>query len=439
MAFEVRAGTCGMLSCLDDGDLPRGMRVTRPGLIMRKRFETSSNVLCKLEKGDTVTVHDLLSDGKTKRARILVETGKHKGTEGWVTHTSTKGFVSLVDPPTGIAAYTATTIPTEMLEVARAAFSVFDLDGDGSLSLEELKMVLTRPGDNAITPEEAQDLIRIFDANGDGQLQFEEFALMWTTRAEYAPRPAATPPSSDGSPTRSASTSSISPSLSSPTDTQSMKKLASLASRSFAKRVRSVRFQYSFKKSKALALLGIGSRKARSVLDEAAATGAKVAAATGARVLKKSKSSKAEYKPGSSVLTSMTLKAMCKELELRIGHVEGMIANMRTLPSVIGTTLNESGMTVEDLVREWDVLGSGEISRVMFRQAMRNPKLAIPSDMQAISIIDSLFDALDEDKGGTLDLQEMNTAFKHFQASAADEQGHVAHIKATSSRRGVTA
>lgn len=54
----------------------------------------------------------------------------------------------------------------------RAAFAVFDKDGSGSLSAEELKAVLTRPGGGAaLSDEEVRAIIDEFDANGDGELQ----------------------------------------------------------------------------------------------------------------------------------------------------------------------------------------------------------------------------------------------------------------------------
>lgn len=66
----------------------------------------------------------------------------------------------------------------------RAAFDVFDTDGSGSLSAQELKAVLSRPGGGApLTSQEAQDIIDEFDINGDGELQFDEFRAFWDPNA----------------------------------------------------------------------------------------------------------------------------------------------------------------------------------------------------------------------------------------------------------------
>ena len=60
-----------------------------------------------------------------------------------------------------------------------AAFKVFDIDGDGVISEEELIRILTRPHSTAMSREDAKDLIthfKSFDKNGDGVLSVDEFA-----------------------------------------------------------------------------------------------------------------------------------------------------------------------------------------------------------------------------------------------------------------------
>ena len=64
----------------------------------------------------------------------------------------------------------------------RAAFAVFDLDGSGALSVDELRSVLARRGVGGRPPmsdDEIQALIDEFDEDGDGQMQFEEFVNLW--------------------------------------------------------------------------------------------------------------------------------------------------------------------------------------------------------------------------------------------------------------------
>ena len=60
-------------------------------------------------------------------------------------------------------------------EALLAAFELFDKDGDGALSREELRHALG-PG---LTEEELDMIITDFDANGDGVLQYAEMAAAW--------------------------------------------------------------------------------------------------------------------------------------------------------------------------------------------------------------------------------------------------------------------
>ena len=89
------------------------------------------------------------------------------------------GLLSLVAQATAEAKKAADKREKEL----RAAFNVFDTDGSGSLSVEELKAVLMRPSGAApMTSAQVQQIIDEFDANGDGELQFEEFASWWAPK-----------------------------------------------------------------------------------------------------------------------------------------------------------------------------------------------------------------------------------------------------------------
>jgi Ca2+-binding EF-hand superfamily protein len=54
------------------------------------------------------------------------------------------------------------------------AFRQFDLDGDGHITAEEMKLVLAKNDDNEIA-----QLIREVDKDGDGTVDYEEFLAMW--------------------------------------------------------------------------------------------------------------------------------------------------------------------------------------------------------------------------------------------------------------------
>ena len=59
----------------------------------------------------------------------------------------------------------------------REAFRVFDRDGDGFISAEELGQVMSTLGEN-LSQEEIDEMIREADLDGDGKVCYEEFATM---------------------------------------------------------------------------------------------------------------------------------------------------------------------------------------------------------------------------------------------------------------------
>ena len=63
----------------------------------------------------------------------------------------------------------------ERMDKLRKCFDLFDKDGNGKLDAEELKAILTREGGGqALTVEDAKEIISDFDDNKDGFLQFDE-------------------------------------------------------------------------------------------------------------------------------------------------------------------------------------------------------------------------------------------------------------------------
>ena len=59
----------------------------------------------------------------------------------------------------------------------KQAFEKFDLDGNGEITLDELRQILGGDEDD----ENLKDLIKAVDKNGDGQINFEEFKDMMIT------------------------------------------------------------------------------------------------------------------------------------------------------------------------------------------------------------------------------------------------------------------
>ena len=75
-------------------------------------------------------------------------------------------------------------LSAEQLAELKKAFSVMDANGDGVVTKDELKTLLSGLGEE-VTDEVVDEMINIADANGDGKIQFEEFcnaATQWNWR-----------------------------------------------------------------------------------------------------------------------------------------------------------------------------------------------------------------------------------------------------------------
>ena len=72
----------------------------------------------------------------------------------------------------------------EVLENLKDAFSVYDRDGNGSISAEELHEVLKSLGDECSIAE-CRKMINGVDNDGDGMIDFEEFKVMMMAGTRY--------------------------------------------------------------------------------------------------------------------------------------------------------------------------------------------------------------------------------------------------------------
>ncbi|GFR41102.1 hypothetical protein Agub_g1747 [Astrephomene gubernaculifera] len=66
-------------------------------------------------------------------------------------------------------------------ESLREAFKMFDRDGNGKISAQELKHVMTNLGE-ALTDEEVDDMIKEADVDNDGMVNYEEFVRMMSSK-----------------------------------------------------------------------------------------------------------------------------------------------------------------------------------------------------------------------------------------------------------------
>ncbi|XP_057963030.1 probable calcium-binding protein CML25 [Malania oleifera] len=72
----------------------------------------------------------------------------------------------------------------EALENLKDAFSVYDIDGNGSISAEELQEVMRSLGDDCSIAE-CRKMISGADCDGDGTISFEEFKIMMMTGSRF--------------------------------------------------------------------------------------------------------------------------------------------------------------------------------------------------------------------------------------------------------------
>ncbi|MED6132764.1 putative calcium-binding protein cml25 [Stylosanthes scabra] len=86
------------------------------------------------------------------------------------------GFISLGE---FIELNTKDIDPNEVLENLKDAFSVFDIDGNGSITADELHNVMASLGEQC-SLEECRKMISGVDSDGDGAIDFEEFRMMMT-------------------------------------------------------------------------------------------------------------------------------------------------------------------------------------------------------------------------------------------------------------------
>eukprot|EP00565_Helicotheca_tamesis_P007886 CAMPEP_0185724060 /NCGR_PEP_ID=MMETSP1171-20130828/663_1 /TAXON_ID=374046 /ORGANISM="Helicotheca tamensis, Strain CCMP826" /LENGTH=149 /DNA_ID=CAMNT_0028391835 /DNA_START=108 /DNA_END=557 /DNA_ORIENTATION=- len=63
----------------------------------------------------------------------------------------------------------------------KEAFSMFDIDGDGTITLVELEEIMRSLGTNS-TKEELREMVNSVDENGDNMIDFDEFLVLMKSR-----------------------------------------------------------------------------------------------------------------------------------------------------------------------------------------------------------------------------------------------------------------
>ena len=86
---------------------------------------------------------------------------------------------------------------------------------------------------------------------------------------------------------------------------------------------------------------------------------------------------------------------------------------------------NQSSNYVDGIMREWDTNKDGELSKVEFRQAVRN-KLGLKAQNNEI---DAVFDAFDDDASGGIDLRELKPFLKALSGAAVAADKKAASVR----------
>ena len=74
------------------------------------------------------------------------------------------------------------TLSEDELAGAKERFKELDVDGNGTVTSEELKKVMKEELEGEGIPESVMDvMVAMADVNGDGKINFEEFLQMATT------------------------------------------------------------------------------------------------------------------------------------------------------------------------------------------------------------------------------------------------------------------
>ena len=78
--------------------------------------------------------------------------------------------------------FLAATVNTALLEredILRKLFRELDVDGNGTLTVEEIEGALKKMPLGAVDTAEVLELVHRADVNGDGVVDFEEFVAEW--------------------------------------------------------------------------------------------------------------------------------------------------------------------------------------------------------------------------------------------------------------------
>ena len=275
-------------------------------------------------------------------------------------------------------------IPASVAE----AFLVFDKDGSGALSADEMRAVLKRADGGApLSDKEINKIIEKFDTNGDGELQIEEFSAMWMSGAASDPSKLAANPAARQKAAAAAKGNKAA--AGGRSSTSGGKGAGSTRAqtdwRSVLQRYETPGFQPEM-------LLG------------AEAQAAEIAAA---ECLQKRRFA--------THLTSAYLETAAAGFLMKAQEDESVREKTHSVALRLAEALkSKESLSVDELMREWDPNRDGSITRLEFRVNVR--KLVDKGGYSCqMAELYALFNELDVDRGGGISISELKMALKKLE------------------------
>ncbi|XP_072858380.1 calmodulin-like [Pogona vitticeps] len=131
------------------------------------------------EYKEAFSLFDKDGDGKitTSELGTVLRSLGHNPTEAelqGLIHAVDTNNSGAIDFPEFLSVVAKRTKARDTEEEIREAFRVFDKDGNGYISVAELRHVMTNLGEK-LSDEEVEEMIKEADVDGDGRVNYEEF------------------------------------------------------------------------------------------------------------------------------------------------------------------------------------------------------------------------------------------------------------------------
>ena len=121
-------------------------------------------------------------------------------------------------------------------------------------------------------------------------------------------------------------------------------------------------------------------------------------------------------------------KDLANSLNEKVKVQEARLRSLRDRPLVVrlGEALHKQQIRPIDLLRNWDANNDGVVSRAEVYEQMCALNLRSPREE-----CDELFDSLDEDASGVLELNELKKHLRKLTAKAAESRAEIASMEET--------